>query len=79
MSTIDDAERMLSDFEAVLIQLSGKDRADLGVELARLMDVAGAADPYGASAEQPRRTGANVGGPGGFPGPVTVVWLGCEA
>jgi hypothetical protein len=69
MSTIDDAERMLSDFEAVLIQLSGKDR----------MDVAGAADPYGASAEQPRRTSANVGGPGGFPGPVTVVWLGCEA
>ena len=59
MPTIETAERMLSDFEAVLIQLSGKDRADLGVELARLLDVAGAADPYGAAAELPRRTDAN--------------------
>jgi hypothetical protein len=57
--TIETAERLLSDFENVLIQLSGKDRADLGVELARLMDVAGAADPHGASAELPRCMGRN--------------------
>jgi hypothetical protein len=50
---------MLSDFEAVLIDLPAGARADLGVELARLQDVAGAADPYGAAAELPRRTGRN--------------------
>jgi hypothetical protein len=59
MSTIDDAEQMLLDFENVLLDLPAGARADLGVELTRLADIAGAADPHGAAAELPRRTGAN--------------------
>jgi hypothetical protein len=57
MPTIETAEQMLSDFEDILLNLPAGARADLGVELAGLQDVAGAADA--AAVELPRRMGRN--------------------
>lgn len=58
-ATIDRAEALLLDFERVMVQLTGQERSDLSVELARLVDIAEANNAREAAADTPRQTGAD--------------------
>jgi hypothetical protein len=59
MPTIETAERLLSVFEDIMVDLPAGPRAQLAVELDRLQRLAGAADVHTAAAEHPRMTGVN--------------------
>ena len=59
MATIDAAEAVLLDFERILVQLPGRDRSDLSIELERLSMIGTSNNATEDAADTPRNTGAN--------------------